>query len=235
MSIRSLLHCYHRKEHTTICNEAVGKETIRNDIDCLVQLIPHKLTFLPGAHAEWLPHVDKLIIEMLANRTQPSCIQANIFAMSRTLQPEQDIVKELPSLKYIKNLCTVLLYITKAVAAYRLAHAKEWKQLHTDETSRRQVLIVNVVISILSSDNELKTKCILGSIISKDGTADEKSRVIIGAFNESGRLLEEWREITVAMYMDDIELLESIPKGDAMSPTKLIGGFISHDSCATAN
>ena len=160
-----------------------------------------------GAHAEWLPHVDKLIIEMLSNRTQPSCIQANIFAMSRTLQPEQDIIKELPSLKYIKNLCTVLLYITKALAAYWLAHAKEWKQLHTDETSRRQVSIVNVVISILYGDTDLKTICMSGSIISKDGTADEQSRAIIGAFNESGRLLEEWRDMTVAMYPDDIELL----------------------------
>jgi hypothetical protein len=155
--------------------------------------------------------------------------------MSRTLQPEQDIVKELPSLKHIKNLRTVLSYITKALAAYRLAHAKEWKQLHTDETSRRQVSIVNVVISILRADNELKTICMSGSIISKDGTADEQSRAIIGAFNESGRLLEEWRDMTAAMYPEDIELLESIPKGDAMSPTKLIGGYISHDNCATAN
>ena len=31
---------------------------------------------------------------MLANRTPPSCIQANIFAMSQVLQSEQDIVKE---------------------------------------------------------------------------------------------------------------------------------------------
>ena len=60
-----------------------------------------------GGHSEWLPHVDKLILEMLANRTPPSCIQANIFAMSRVLQPEQDIVKELPSLNHIKNLRTV--------------------------------------------------------------------------------------------------------------------------------
>ena len=188
-----------------------------------------------GAHAEWLPHVDKLIIEMLANRTQPSCIQANMFAMSHTLQPEQDIVKELPSLKYIKNLCTVLLYITKALTVYWLAHVKEWKQLHTDEMSRCQVSIVNVVISILCGDNELKTICMSGSIISKDGTADEQSHTIIGAFNKSGCLLEEWRDMTATMYPDAIELLESIPNGNAMSPTKLIGGYISHDNCATAN
>ena len=36
---------------------------------------------ISGGTCEWLPHVDKLIIEMLANRTPPMCIQANIFAM----------------------------------------------------------------------------------------------------------------------------------------------------------
>jgi len=74
-----------------------------------------------------------------------------------------------------------------------------------------------------------------GSIISKDGTADEQSRAIIGAFNDSGRLLQEWCEMTVAMYPDDIELLSTIPKSEDMSPPKLIGGYISHDNCATAN
>ena len=69
-----------------------------------------------------------------------------------------------------------------------------------------------------------------GSIISKDGTADEQSRVIIGAFNDSGRLLQEWREMTAAMYPDDIELLSTIPKSEDMSPTKLIDGYISHDT-----
>jgi hypothetical protein len=41
--------------------------------------------------------------------------------------------------------------------------------------------------------------------------------------------------MTAAMYPDDIELLSTIPKSEDMSPTKLIGGYISHDNCATAN
>jgi hypothetical protein len=77
-------------------------------------------TFLTnsGVYTEWLPHVDKLILELLANQTPPSCIQANIFAMSRVIHPEQDIVKDLSSLKHIKNLQTVLLYITNTITAY---------------------------------------------------------------------------------------------------------------------
>ena len=137
---------------------------------------------------------------MLANCTPPTCIQANIFAMSRVLNSELDIVRELPSLEHIKNLRTVLSTVTKTLAAYRLGRARNWRQLHTDETSRRQVSIVNVVISIISNDNELHTICMSGSIISKDGTADEQSHAIISAFHDSGRLLQEWRDMTYDMY-----------------------------------
>jgi hypothetical protein len=74
----------------------------------------------------------------------------------------------------------------------------------------------------------------LSSIISKDGTADEQSRAIIGAFNDSGHLLDEWRDMMTEMYPGDNILLALIPDSADMSPTKLIGGFLSHDNCATA-
>jgi hypothetical protein len=46
------------------------------------------------------------------------------------------------------------------------------------------------------------------SIISKDGTADEQSRAIIGVFNDSGRLLQEWCDMKTEMYSGEIELLD---------------------------
>jgi hypothetical protein len=171
-----------------------------------LHLQSNRPTFLTnsGGYTEWLPHVDKLILELLANQTPPSCIQAIIFAMSRVIHPEQDIVKDLPSLKHTKNLRMVLLYITKTIAAYQLDHARDWTQLHTDKTSRHKCSIVNVIISILNDDNNLKTICMSGSIISTDGMADEQSCAIIGAFNDSRRLLQEWHDMTAAMYPDKI-------------------------------
>jgi len=74
-----------------------------------------------------------------------------------------------------------------------------------------------------------------GSIISTDGMADEQSCAIIGAFNDSGWLLQQWSDMTAAMYPDEIELLATIPRSKDMSPAKLIGGYISHDNCTTAN
>ena len=144
-------------------------------------------------------------------------------------------MRELPSLKHIKTLRTVLVIITKTMAAYRLGHARNWKQLHTDETLRRQISIVNVVISIINDDNELCTICMSGSIISKDGIADEQSRAIISAFNDSGHLLQEWRDMTSVMYPGEDELLAAIPNSDDMSPTKLTGGFLSHDNEVTVD
>ncbi len=41
--------------------------------------------------------------------------------------------------------------------------------------------------------------------------------------------------MTEEMYPEESELVDSIPKPEEMSPTKLLGGFISHDNCATAN
>jgi hypothetical protein len=74
--------------------------------------------FCTGKHAEWLPHVDKLIIEMLANRTPPSCIHANLYAMARVMFPDHIIVKELPSLKYIKDLRIPLYTVAMLLAAH---------------------------------------------------------------------------------------------------------------------
>jgi uncharacterized membrane protein YkvA (DUF1232 family) len=81
-----------------------------------------------GKHAEWMPHVDKLVIEMLANRTPPSCIQANLYAMAKVIFPNDIIVKELPSLKYIKDLHIPLYTVTKTLAVHHLGNAVNWKQ-----------------------------------------------------------------------------------------------------------
>ena len=62
-----------------------------------------------GAHAEWMPHEDELILEMLSNHTPPTCIQTNIYTMSHLLLPNHNVVIELPSLKQsrIYGLCCV--------------------------------------------------------------------------------------------------------------------------------
>ena len=108
----------------------------------------HSRCCLRCSTCEWLPHVDKLTIDMLVNCTPPTCLRllANIFIVLRVLHSNLNIVRELPSIQHIKSMRTVLSTITKTFAAYRLGRATYRKQLHADEKSRRQVSIVNVVI-----------------------------------------------------------------------------------------
>ena len=181
-----------------------------------------------------MPHVDKLILEMLSNRTPPTCIQANIYAMSRWLLPNHDVVIELPSLKHIKNLRTVLCLVTKSLAAHSLANAKDWKQMHNDETSRHHASLTNIVMGIVTEDDEFRTICVSGSIISEDGTADKQARAIISEFDTCRRLLQEWRDKTEEMYANDPELLAALSNPDDINIAKLLNGMLNHDTCATA-
>ena len=109
---------------------------------------------------EWEPHVDMLILEMLNNRTHPTCIQANIYAVCKVICPNMDIVAELPSVKYIRDMRVVNARITKTLAAYRIAQFPKLKQIHFDGTSRRQREVLNVVVSAFDEDYTLKTICV---------------------------------------------------------------------------
>lgn len=84
---------------------------------------------------KWLLHVDKLVMEMLANHTPPSCIQSNLLAMARAINAKQEIIKEIPCHKHIQNLCTVLLLQSKTIAAKEVGQSKKLKNFHFDGTS----------------------------------------------------------------------------------------------------
>jgi len=129
---------------------------------------------------------------------------------------------------------STVLRVTKSLAAYLLGSADSWKQLHTDETSRRQISLVNVIIGLLGTDGKLKSICLSGSIIAEDSTAENQSRAIISSFTESAQLLADWIKTTEEMYPDRDDLLNLIPKPSSMCVSKLLNGMISTDTCNTA-
>ncbi len=130
--------------------------------------------------------------------------------------------------------CTLLLRTTKTLAAYQLGKERSWKQLHTDETVRRQKQLVNVVINIINESGDFKSICLSGSIIAEDLTAEEQSRSIIASFGEAGQLIHEWKDVTLEMFPRRQHLIDMIPDPSDMSPTKLLGGMVSTDTCNTA-
>ena len=101
---------------------------------------------------EWTVQCDKLVMELLANRVPPTSIQASILAMARSFFHGHDIVRELPCVKSIQHMRSTLLWTKKSLASYWLGSAESWKQLHTDEKSRRQISLVNVVVGLLGTD-----------------------------------------------------------------------------------
>jgi len=126
---------------------------------------------------------------------------------------------------------TVVLRVTKTLAALRIGKLPTWKQLHTDETSRRQISLVNVVVGLLVSDGALRSICLSGSIIAED---ENQSRAIIASFTESAKLLADWIKVTAEMFPNREVLIDLIPKPSSMCVSKLLNGMVSTDTCNTA-
>ena len=143
-------------------------------------------------------------------------------------------VCELSSLSHIWRCCITLLWTTKTLAAYRPGNATSWKQLHTNKTGPRQKQLVNIVINIINEGGDFKSICLSGLIIAEDSTAKEQSRAIIAFFGEAGRLLLEWKEVTKEMFPNRQDLINMILDPTDMSPTKLLGGIVSTNTCNTA-
>ena len=105
---------------------------------------------------EWNINSDKLILNWLANRTPPSYIRFNLLSMALAINPNYEVVKDIPCVRHIQVLRMVLYDVTQAVAGKTIAKSTKIKQLHTDRTSHKGTEIVNIFCSILNKDNKLK-------------------------------------------------------------------------------
>ena len=171
-------------------------------------------------------------MEMLAHRTPPSCIGPNILATAQLLMPNTNIVHELPGLRFVRYMRTVLSYVTQTLAAYEIALSKEYVQAYTDGTSRRQTFMQNFILRL--SESGYRQVTLSGCIISEDESSDTIARTIMKVFNEAGKKLDHWREVTEDLYPDRPDLLDKIPPASELTLTKLGKGFITTDTCSAA-
>ena len=81
----------------------------------------------------------QMVLEMLSNRTSPSCIPPVILTVVDSLydDPRVNAVRQLPSVQAVWEWRSVLVVVTKTLAAYLLGRADSYKQLFTDGTRRR--------------------------------------------------------------------------------------------------
>ena len=75
-------------------------------------------------------------------------------------------------------------------------------------------------------------------ITSPDGTAIEQSKARIQSFRDGAKLLDSWRDKTSEMYAADPDLqdmLEKIPPGEGLCPSRLLRSTLETDNCSAAN
>ena len=91
-----------------------------------------------------------LICELLVNGTPPLAVSADIQSFCSIMNglPEN----ELPSLNFVRQCRVVVQNLNELLAAYRLGNAKEWIEVFTDGTSRRQIAFQNLVIGLMNGD-----------------------------------------------------------------------------------
>ena len=155
----------------------------------------------------WPLYVWELILEQLVNGTPPTSVNANIVMFLQHFSP-RIVIKELPSIWTIRRGRSVLFVVVETLAAYRIAKAKRWGQLHTDGTGRRQIAFQDLAISIEEDVNGfiffsprrtlltislfdrplLLTSC----IIPTDERSETICEAILHALHEKGKNLDEW-------------------------------------------
>jgi hypothetical protein len=103
----------------------------------------------------------------------PSCIPSTILTVVESLfeNPSANLVQELPSIGTVREWRSVLVVVTKILAAYQLGRADSYARLLTDGTSRRQTAIQNAVVGILT-DQGFKRVTLSSGILAKNETAE---------------------------------------------------------------
>jgi hypothetical protein len=130
------------------------EDTILEYKSQITDLQPRVVTQIrhPGGGLQWPHHVVDMIVVLLANRVPPSSIAATISNLALTLLPNQPIVQQLPSTRFIQLCRTTLLHTTKTLAAYQLAAIECYDELFTNGTSRRHTALENVIIGFMTDN-----------------------------------------------------------------------------------
>ena len=167
--------------------------------------------------------------------TPPSSIGSVIVAFVQNIAPVKIRLQQLPSLSFIRRCRTTLKIVCQMMAAYRLSKAKRWGTLHTDGTSRRQIAILNLIITALEDGNEDTTPkyepiLFSASILPEDETAEAQHNAITDFVEEMGQWLSKWKE---AFERDNPGVPHDIDPG-GLSMAKLEDGNVMTDGCNTA-
>ena len=175
-----------------------------------------------------------MVVELLSHCTPPACISANILTVAELIHPNHSIVRELPSLSFIREWRSILKGLTMTLAAKHLAEAPEYKMHFSDGTSRRQTAIQNSILQV-AGDAGYKTVCLSSSIIALNESSIGLTQAILRTFEEGREFLASWRKTTKELYPDKEYLVNQIPEAKLLTLAKLAhGAHIMTDTCSPA-
>ena len=116
-----------------IINDKLEKRLSRWSIETIEKVYDKSLSS-KGGQKTWPMYMWGIIMEQLVGNTPPAAINHNILSVIKVLSPSMD-VKDLPHISTVKRGRRVMSTVSHILAAYKLAKATEWKQIHTDGTS----------------------------------------------------------------------------------------------------
>ncbi len=189
-----------------------------------------------GGTRVWHEWFVQMVLEMLLHCTPPSCIPPVILTVVDSLynDPTGNAIRQLPSEQTVWEWRSVLVVVTKMLAAYQLGKVDSYEQLFTGGTSWRQTAIQNAVVGILT-DSGFKMVTLSSGIPAENETAKCLTGSIIRTFKEGGQLLNDWRIVLERLYPSRQDLLDMIPQSQALTLDKLANdGMVSTDTCNTA-
>ena len=147
-----------------------------------------------GGVVTWPHWVVEIVVELMANGTPPASVAANILTICEILIPNQKIVQELPSTGWIRSCRGITNYEAKTLAAYQVAWVEQYRQLFTDDTSKRHIPLQNLTLGWLIKQG-FKSVCLNNCILSEDETVEAVTLSLLLAFKEGRRLLDAWRKL----------------------------------------
>ena len=174
----------------------------------------------------WPTRVTQLVFEMLINGTPPQAIPLNI-ASQFALSSDNKEMTEVPSVNFIRRCRIALRIVGETVTAHRLAKAPKWDQLFTDGTSRRQVALQNLVISVLE-DEELNPIIVSSAMIVEGESSEQQCKEIVKLLSNCLNRLSDWKKKIDQMFPGvahdishpiDVNLLK-LSEGEQSQPTR---------------
>ena len=104
-----------------------------------------------------------MVLELLSHRPPPSCITTKILTVAEILYTHTKIVKELPSISFVRGCRIEVSFFTNLLAAYRMGKDNKYLEHHSDRTQRRQISLKTVLSGLLQRVASRQRHCLLQS------------------------------------------------------------------------